>query len=76
MTTATDRAAIARAYGTDVLVIRDNMIVSNTAITNGLEFARQLAIMPRQGSPAERVIFGFVNSIAPLAKAVRARTTK
>ncbi|WP_083913427.1 SDR family NAD(P)-dependent oxidoreductase [Nocardia concava] len=57
--------------GTDVLTIRDGQIVSNTSLSNGLEVARQLAVMPPQGSIAEQVTFGLVNSLAPLAKAVR-----
>lgn len=57
--------------GTDVLTIRDGQIVANTSLSNGLEVARQLAIMPPQGSMAEQVTFGLVNSVAPLAKAVR-----
>lgn len=61
--------------GTDVLTIRDGKIVHNAAITNGLEFARQLAIMPPSGSLTERVLFGLVNSVAPIARTVRARKT-
>ena len=59
--------------GTDVLTIENGLIVSNTAITNGLEFARQLAIMPPAGSRTERAMFGLVNALAPAAKAFRAR---
>ncbi|MGW5222384.1 ester cyclase [Nocardia sp. NPDC004085] len=59
--------------GTDVFVVREGLIESNTAIVNGLELARQLAVLPPQHSIAERVLFGLVNSIAPLGKAIRAR---
>ncbi|WP_454195770.1 ester cyclase [Nocardia sp. Marseille-Q1738] len=59
--------------GTDVFVVRDGLIVSNTAIVNGLDLARQLAVLPPQHSIAERVLFGLTNSIAPLGKAIRAR---
>lgn len=74
-----DLAPNGRAFdmlGTDVLVIRNGRIASNTAITNGLEFARQLAIMPPQGSTVERVLFGLLNSLAPLVKTLRARNSK
>ncbi|MFD8247670.1 ester cyclase [Nocardia sp. NPDC059691] len=59
--------------GTDVFVVREGLIESNTAIVNGLELARQLAVLPPQHSIAERVLFGLANSIAPLGKAIRTR---
>ncbi|MEV6426204.1 ester cyclase [Nocardia sp. NPDC051463] len=59
--------------GTDVFVVHDGAIAANTAIANGLEIARQLAIMPAQGSRAERLMFMLVNSVAPVTKALRAR---
>ncbi|WP_280478220.1 ester cyclase [Nocardia asiatica] len=59
--------------GTDVFVVREGLIESNTAIVNGLELARQLAVLPPQHSIGERVLFGLANSIAPLGKALRAR---
>ncbi|MBF6466895.1 ester cyclase [Nocardia beijingensis] len=60
--------------GTDVFVVRDGLIESNTAIVNGLDLARQLAVLPPQHSVAERVLFGLANSIAPLGKAIRTRS--
>lgn len=62
--------------GTDVLDIHDGRITANTAITNGVDLLRQLAILPPQDSPAERAMFGLVNAIAPVARAVRARKRK
>ncbi len=59
--------------GTDVFVVREGLIESNTAIVNGLELARQLAVLPPRHSIGERVLFGLSNSIAPLGKAIRAR---
>ncbi|WP_051407545.1 ester cyclase [Nocardia sp. CNY236] len=59
--------------GTDVFVVRNGLIVSNTAIVNGLDLARQISVLPPQNSIAERVLFGLVNSTAPLAKALRSR---
>lgn len=59
--------------GTDLITVRDGKIVSNVAITNGLEVARQLAVMPPQDSLTERIAFGLVNLTAPIGKAIRAR---
>lgn len=59
--------------GLDLLTVRDGLIVSNTAITNALEMARQLALLPPQGSRREKVLYGLVNLTAPAAKAVRQR---
>lgn len=62
--------------GMDLLRIRDGRIVSNTAITNGIEMARQLAVMPPQDSLLEQVGYGLFNAFAPLAKALRRRSSK
>lgn len=59
--------------GADRLVIRDGKIVANTAIINGLEMARQLAILPAQDSRLEKLMYGLVNLTAPAAKAIRVR---
>lgn len=59
--------------GTDLITVRGGRIVSNVAVTNGLEFARQLAVMPPPNSLAERVAFGLVNLTAAVGKAIRAR---
>jgi steroid delta-isomerase-like uncharacterized protein len=59
--------------GVDILTITDGRIVYNTSIMNGLDFARQIGLMPRQNSPAERAMYKIANLAAPVAKAVRRR---
>lgn len=59
--------------GCDQLIIRDGLITHNTAIMNGLEFARQIALLPPQNSALERVLYALVNATAPVGKAIRAR---
>ncbi|MFE7746948.1 ester cyclase [Nocardia sp. NPDC057455] len=59
--------------GTDVFVVGEGLIESNTAIINGLELARRLAVLPPQHPIAERALFGLANSIAPLGNAIRRR---
>jgi steroid delta-isomerase-like uncharacterized protein len=61
--------------GHDLITVRDGKIVSNIAISNGLEFARQVGLMPPQDSRAERAAFALVNAFAPLARAIRRRRT-
>lgn len=62
--------------GVDYLQIQDGKIVSNTSISNAMDFARQIALLPAQGSVAERIAFSLVNSVAPILRTVRARRTK
>lgn len=59
--------------GADRLIIHDGLITRNTAIMNGLEFARQIALLPPQNSVLERVLYALVNVTAPVGKAIRAR---
>ena len=59
--------------GSDLFTVRDGKIVSNVAITNGLEFARQLGLVPPQGSRGERAAYALANAIAPLARLIRGR---
>ncbi len=40
--------------GADVLQVRDGLIVRNDAFTDGMSVARQLGLLPSQGSPAEQ----------------------
>jgi steroid delta-isomerase-like uncharacterized protein len=59
--------------GHDLITVRDGLIVSNVAISNGLEFVRQLGLTPPQNSAAERAAYALVNAFAPLARAIRRR---
>ena len=48
--------------GCDVLTVRDGKIVHNDAYVNGMQMARQLGILPPQGSGQERAMIGAVNA--------------
>jgi glyoxylase-like metal-dependent hydrolase (beta-lactamase superfamily II)/predicted ester cyclase len=47
--------------GLDLLTVRDGLIQSNDAYTDTMTFARQIGMMPPQGSPAERRMMGAFN---------------
>jgi len=47
--------------GFDLLTVRDGLIQTNDAFTDGLSFARQIGMMPPQGSAAERGMTGAFN---------------
>jgi predicted ester cyclase len=47
--------------GCDVLTVRDGKIVHNDAYLNGMELARQLGLLPPQGSGQERAMVGATN---------------
>jgi glyoxylase-like metal-dependent hydrolase (beta-lactamase superfamily II)/ketosteroid isomerase-like protein len=48
--------------GFDLLTVRDGLIQSNEAFTDSMTFARQIGMMPRQGSVAERRMTGAFNA--------------
>jgi glyoxylase-like metal-dependent hydrolase (beta-lactamase superfamily II)/predicted ester cyclase len=47
--------------GTDVLQIADDLIVANDAFSDSMAFARQIGMMPPEGSSAEQRAFGMFN---------------
>jgi hydroxyacylglutathione hydrolase len=47
--------------GTDVLQIDDDLIVANDAFSDAMAFARQIGMMPAEGSPAEERAFKLFN---------------
>jgi hydroxyacylglutathione hydrolase len=47
--------------GVDVLRVRDGLIQANEAFPDGLSFARQIGLMPAQGSAAEQRLTGAFN---------------
>jgi glyoxylase-like metal-dependent hydrolase (beta-lactamase superfamily II)/predicted ester cyclase len=47
--------------GCDVLRIEDELIVSNDAFSDSMAFARQIGMMPAEGSAAEKRAFGLFN---------------
>jgi len=47
--------------GCDVLRVEDELIVSNDAFSDSMAFARQIGLMPAEGSAAEKRAFGLFN---------------
>jgi predicted ester cyclase len=47
--------------GCDVLTVRDGKIHHNDAYLNGMQMARQLGVLPPQGSAQERAMIGATN---------------
>jgi glyoxylase-like metal-dependent hydrolase (beta-lactamase superfamily II)/predicted ester cyclase len=48
--------------GLDVLTVRDGLIQSNDAFTDAMTFARQIGMMPPEGSAAEQRMTGAFNA--------------
>ena len=53
--------------GFDLLTVRDGLIQSNDAFTDSMTFARQVGMMPPQGSAAEQRMTGAFNAKTRLA---------
>jgi glyoxylase-like metal-dependent hydrolase (beta-lactamase superfamily II)/predicted ester cyclase len=53
--------------GFDLLTVRDGLIQSNDAFTDSMTFARQIGMMPRQGSAAEQRMTGAFNAKTRIA---------
>jgi glyoxylase-like metal-dependent hydrolase (beta-lactamase superfamily II)/ketosteroid isomerase-like protein len=47
--------------GVDVLTVRDGLVQANDAFPDGLSFARQIGLMPPQGSSGEQRLMGAFN---------------
>jgi len=58
--------------GIDVLHVRDGRIVRNDAYVDGLDYARQLGVMPPRGTRAERTLNRTFNSRTRAARRVAA----
>jgi steroid delta-isomerase-like uncharacterized protein len=56
--------------GVDLLEIEDGQIVSNAAYYDGASFARQVGMLPSEGSGAERAMKGAFNAVTRLRKRV------
>jgi glyoxylase-like metal-dependent hydrolase (beta-lactamase superfamily II)/predicted ester cyclase len=56
--------------GADVLTVADGKIVSNDAFTDNMAFARQLGMMPPQGSTAEQRMTGLFNRRTAIARRI------
>ena len=58
--------------GFDLLTVRDGLIQSNDAFTDSMAFARQIGMMPPQGSTAEQRLTGAFNVKTRLTRCPRA----
>jgi steroid delta-isomerase-like uncharacterized protein len=56
-----DKAVTMR--GCDVLEVEGGRIVRNTAYSDGLDFARQIGMLPPQGSGVEKALYGAFNGL-------------
>ena len=59
--------------GIDLLQVRDGKLVELWAYGNGMELARQLGMMPPQGSAPERAMLGALNLKTRATNAIRRR---
>jgi glyoxylase-like metal-dependent hydrolase (beta-lactamase superfamily II)/predicted ester cyclase len=58
--------------GTDVLQIDDGLIVANDAFSDSMAFARQIGMMPPEGSAAEERAFGLFNRVSRVGARIAA----
>ena len=61
--------------GTDLIEVADGKHASVTAYYDGMSFARQIGLMPTQGSSSERAMKGAFNAATRLRRAVATRTS-
>ena len=59
--------------GCDVLETEDGLITRNTAYSDGLDFARQIGMLPPQSSGAEKALYGAFNGINRLRTTIEDR---
>ena len=52
--------------GCDVMRVENDRIVHNTAYYDGMDFARQVGMMPAQDSAGERAMIGAFNAVTKL----------
>jgi predicted ester cyclase len=57
--------------GCDVLTVRDGKIVHNDAYMNGMQLARQLGVLPSEGSGQEKAMIAAVNMRTRLARRLK-----
>jgi steroid delta-isomerase-like uncharacterized protein len=60
--------------GVDLMEIEDGEIVSSTAYYDGAAYARQVGMMPPEGSGAERAMKSAFNAVTKLRRAVAERS--
>jgi predicted ester cyclase len=57
--------------GMDHFVIRDGIVVSNFVVFDQMQYARQIGMMPPDGSPADKAVKGAFNARTKLMAKVR-----
>ena len=60
----------------DHFVIRHGTIATNFVVFDQMQFARQIGMLPPDGSPADRAMKAAFNGKTGLVKRVRERTTR
>jgi steroid delta-isomerase-like uncharacterized protein len=60
-------------FGTDAMEIADGLIVRNTVYWDGAAFARDLGLLPSQGSRAERAMLAAFNARTKTRSVLRRR---
>src|SRR5512132_2080467 len=59
--------------GLDLIELEDDQIVSNTAYFDGMSIARQIGLLPADGSGADRAMKSAFNAVTKLRRAVAER---
>jgi len=59
--------------GMDHFVVRDGKVVSNFVVFDQMQYARQIGMMPADGSAADRALKSAFNARTKLARKVRSR---
>ena len=62
--------------GIDVMEFRDGLLVHNTVYYDGLTFARQVGLLPRQGSAPDRAMMAGFNALQNLRASIQERTKR
>ena len=57
--------------GIDHFVVRDGVVVTNFVVFDQMQFARQLGLLPRDGSRADRAVKTAFNARTRLARRLR-----
>ena len=61
--------------GCDMVEVEDGQIAAITAYYDGAAYARQVGLMPPEGSGAERMMKGAFNAVTKVRRAVEERTS-
>lgn len=61
-----------RLEGLDELTVRDGLIQENNAFADGMTFARQIGMLPAEGSPADQRVLKAFNAKSRLASRLEA----